>query len=328
MLDKDSKYYGRVWCFREITERKKSEENLAKEQYLMTALMNSVPDHIYFKDHESRFVRINKAQSIMFGLNNILDAEGKTDFDFFSKEHARQAYEDEQKIILTGQPLKKEEKETWSNSPDTWVSTIKMPLHDKEGNIIGTFGISSDITERKEIELLLIQKNQEIEAQNEEYKQINEELYKAKERAEESDLLKTSFLQNMSHEIRTPMNGILGFAELLKNPELPELKQQEFIRIIEQSGKRMLNIINDIVNISKIETGQIEIELKETNVNSLLQHLRTFFKPEAKRKGLGLLSNTGLSDESFNIDTDETKLTQILSNLIKNALKFTKSGAH
>lgn len=311
----------------DITERKKAEIALAKEQYLMNALMDNIPDNIYFKDRESQFIRISKAQAKLFGLNDPLEAEGKTDFDFFSEEHARKAYEDEQKIISTGQLLSKEEKETWPDRPDTWVSTTKLPLNDKGGNIIGTFGISMDITVRKEIELLLIQKNQEIESQNEEYKQINEELYKAKEHAEESDSLKTAFLQNMSHEIRTPMNGILGFSELLKNPELTGEKQKEFIGIIEQSGQRMLNIINDIVNISKIETGQIELEVKETNVNSLLQHLHSFFTPEAKNKGLNLTFTTELSDELSVIETDDTKLTQVLSNLIKNALKFTKSGS-
>jgi hypothetical protein len=183
-----------------------------------------------------------------------------------------------------------------------------------------------DITVRKEIELMLIQKNQEIESQNEEYKQINEELFKAKEHAEESDRLKTAFLQNMSHEIRTPMNGILGFSELLKNPGLTGDKQQQFIGLIEQSGQRMLNIINDIVNISKIETGQIDLDLKETNVNQLLNHLYIFFRPEAEGKELKLTLKIGLSDELSKIETDDTKLIQVMSNLIKNSLKFTKTG--
>jgi PAS domain S-box-containing protein len=311
----------------DITERKHAEESLAREQYLMLALINNAPDSIYFKDMESRFIRISKAQANLFGLNDPAEVIGMTDSDFFTEEHARQAYEDEQEIIRTGQPVNKEEKETWPDRPDTWVSTSKLPLRDKEGNIVGTFGISMDITARKEMELLLNFKNLEIEAQNEEYKQINEELYKAKEHAEESDLLKTAFLQNMSHEIRTPMNGILGFAELLRNPRLPDAKQQEFIRMIELSGQRMLNIINDIVNISKIETGQIELDLQETNVNFLFRHLLTFFTPEANGKGLNLMYKTELSDELSKIETDNTKLTQVLSNLIKNALKFTKSGS-
>jgi PAS domain S-box-containing protein len=138
---------------KEITERKRTEEALTREQYLMYALMNSLPDHIYFKDAQSRFIRISKSQSDLFGLSDPAQAVGKSDFDFFSEEHARPAYEDEQEIIRTGRPLVgMEEKETWADRPDTWVSTTKMPLRDEAGNIVGTFGISSDITERKRAE--------------------------------------------------------------------------------------------------------------------------------------------------------------------------------
>jgi PAS domain S-box-containing protein len=134
---------------RKITERKRAEEALAHEQYLMDAIMNNLPDHIYFKDRSSRFIRINEAQTKFFGLSDPIQAIGKKDSDFFTDEHAKQAYEDEQMIIQTGQSLNIEEKETHLNRPDTWVSTVKLPLRDKEGNIIGTFGISRDITERK-----------------------------------------------------------------------------------------------------------------------------------------------------------------------------------
>ena len=125
---------------------------LAQEQFLLHALMNNIPDHVYFKDRESRFVRITLAQARMFGLSDSDQAVGKTDFDFFSEEHAKQAYQDEQVIVLTGQSMSKEEKETWPNHPDTWVLTTKMPLRDEAGAIVGTFGISRDITKSKEDE--------------------------------------------------------------------------------------------------------------------------------------------------------------------------------
>lgn len=140
---------GRVWSFRDITARKRVEEALVKERYEMQLLMNSLPNQIYFKDQASRFTRISKSQADLFNLRDPAQAIGKTDFDFFTEDHARQAYEDEQIIIRTGQPLSKEEKETWGNNrPDRWVSTTKMPIRDEEGNIVGTFGISTDITER------------------------------------------------------------------------------------------------------------------------------------------------------------------------------------
>lgn len=140
---------------RDITARKQSEETLARERYLMNALMNNLPDYIYFKDKESRFIRISNALAKSFGLSVPEEAIGKIDFEFFSEEHARQAYNDEQEIIRSGKPLVKEERETWPDRSDTWVSTTKLPLVNQDGDIIGTFGISMDITERKEVEKAL-----------------------------------------------------------------------------------------------------------------------------------------------------------------------------
>lgn len=124
-------------------------EALAYEQYLMQTLMDFTPDFVYFKDTHSRFIRISRAQARLFGLSDPAQAVGKTDHDFFTPEHARQALEDEQAIMRTGQHLTTEERETWPNRPDTWVSTTKVPLYDQAGHAIGTFGISRDITERK-----------------------------------------------------------------------------------------------------------------------------------------------------------------------------------
>ena len=291
---------------RDITDRKQVQEALNKEQYLMEALMNNLPYHIYFKDKQSRFIRINKAHADTFGLLKPDEAIGKTDYDFFTEEHARGAWQDEQAIIKTGNPLIKEEKETWKDRPDTWVSTVKLPLLDKEGHTVGTFGISNNITERKTAET---------------------ELLKAKEKAEESDRLKSAFLANMSHEIRTPMNGILGFADLLKEPNLSGDSQKEYIQIIEKSGVRMLNIINDIIDISKIESGLMEVSISETNVNDQTKYIHTFFKPEVEQKGLKLNLTNGLPYKNAFIKTDREKIYAILTNLVKNAIKFTRSGS-
>jgi len=133
----------------EIDERKRVEKLLGREQYLLKPLLDNSPEYIYFKDTESRFIRISKSHAKAFGLNDPSEAVGKTDFDFFTCEHARPAYEGEQEIIRTGKSLSMEEKETWPNRPDTWVLTTKVPLRDEKGKIIGTFGISRDITKRK-----------------------------------------------------------------------------------------------------------------------------------------------------------------------------------
>ena len=158
-------------------------------------------------------------------------------------------------------------------------------------------------------------------------RQIEDELVAAKEKAEESDRLKLLFLANMSHEIRTPMNGIMGFTSLLKEPALSAEEQQEYIRMIEKSGTRMLTIINDIMSISKIEAGEVTISISDTNVNREIEDIETFFQPEAKQKGIQIIIDHSLTDKPITIKTDEEKFYAVLTNLVKNALKFTNKGS-
>jgi signal transduction histidine kinase len=153
-----------------------------------------------------------------------------------------------------------------------------------------------------------------------------EELSIAKGNAEENARLKTTFLTNMSHEIRTPMNSILGFAKLLENDNLPDSEHREYISYIINSGERMLNIINDIIDISKIEAGIININYSKTNINNQLDIIHSFFKKEANIKGINLSIKTTLFDNQAIINTDSDKIFTILSNLIKNAIKYTDSG--
>jgi PAS domain S-box-containing protein len=152
------------------------------------------------------------------------------------------------------------------------------------------------------------------------------ELIKAKNKAEESDRLKSSFLANMSHEIRTPMNGILGFASILKKEGLNKKVQDEYIELIEKSGNRMLSIINDIMDISKIESGLMDLYISETNINEQVDFVYHFFKPETESKGLKMTYQLGLPTAEAYILSDREKLFAILMNLVKNSVKYTHSG--
>ena len=168
-----------------------------------------------------------------------------------------------------------------------------------------TFAIIRDITKQKEAEQALIL---------------------ALEKAEESDRLKSAFLANMSHEIRTPMNGIMGFSKLLRKKDLSSDKRDMYLNIIDQSSQRMLNIINDLIDISKIESGQMKVDLKETNINDIIEFIFNFFEPECQAKDITLKIKHPLTDDKAIITTDQNKLEAILINLLKNAIKFTDKG--
>jgi signal transduction histidine kinase/DNA-binding response OmpR family regulator len=184
-----------------------------------------------------------------------------------------------------------------------WVLVSSVPQFRKNESVpYQVFTTITDITQLKNTEL---------------------ELIKAKEKAEESDRLKSVFMANMSHEIRTPMNGILGFADLLKIPELSGDSHKMYIDAITQSGRRMLDIINDLIDISKIEAGQTEIKNENTNIPVLIRELVMFFRPESEKRGIYLRSEVQLPEDVQLLITDRTKLAQIITNLIKNALKFT-----
>jgi len=170
-----------------------------------------------------------------------------------------------------------------------------------------------DITSRKQTERDLLAKNQE--------------LVEAKDRAEESDRLKTSFLANMSHEIRTPMNGILGFTDLLRNPNLSAEDRKTYMDIIEKSGQRLMGTVNDLIDISKLETGQLKTVITDTPVYAQMENLYNFFRPEAEEKKLQFTMHKELAGDRPIVRTDDNKLHSILSNLLKNAMKYTDEGS-
>ncbi|HEX5743347.1 MAG TPA: ATP-binding protein, partial [Flavobacteriaceae bacterium] len=214
-------------------------------------------------------------------------------------------YKDLWDTILSGKDWIGELLNKKKNGELFWEKAVISPILNGKGEVTNFVTIKDDITERKKAE---------------------QALNEAKERAEQSDQLKSAFLANMSHEIRTPMNGILGFAELLKKPDLTGEKQQQYIKIIEKSGARMLNMINDIVSISKIESGTMEIHLKETNINNQLQFVYDVLRLDAEKKNLQLSLNCEITEKEVIIKTDSDKFYGILSNLVKNAIKYTDSG--
>lgn len=289
---------------RDVTATKRAEEELARERAILHGLLDGVPDNIYCKDRESRFLVLSRALAQRFGLKSYTEAVGKTDFDFFTEEHARQAFNDEQRIIATGQPvLGLIEKETWADGRVTWGLTTKTPLRDNKGEIIGTCGVTKDITDLKETE---------------------DQLAKAKEAAEAATRAKSEFLANMSHEIRTPMNGVIGMTGLLLDTKLDE-QQREFAETIRTSADTLLTVINDILDFSKIEAGKLHFEDLEFNLVETVEGTLDMLAERAQRKGIELVSAIPPDVPAF-LRGDPGRLRQVLVNLIGNALKFTERG--
>ncbi len=290
--------------FWDVTERELAAAAHAHERDLLNCLMDSIPDALYFKDQESRFLRISRAMAANFGLPSPEAVVGKTDADVFSSAHANQALEDERAILRTGIPLVDVvERETWADREDSWVSTSKMPLRDATGKIYGTFGISRDITKQKRAE---------------------EALQVAKEAAEAANRAKSEFLANMSHEIRTPMNGIIGMTELLLSTPLTS-EQREYQKMVQSSADALLTLLNDILDFSKIEAGRLELESIPFSLRDMLGATVHSLAERASAKGIELAARI-LPDVPDNLAGDPGRLRQVVVNLVGNALKFTERG--
>ncbi|HMJ64508.1 MAG TPA: ATP-binding protein, partial [Candidatus Binatia bacterium] len=281
----------------EIATRKQIAEALAHERYLVDALMDTSPDHIYFKDEQSRFIRINKAMAHLFKLNTPEEAVGKTDFDFFTAEHAQRAFDDEQRILHTGEPLVgREEKETWPDGSVTWVSSTKEPLRDPGGKIIGTFGISRDITARKQAEHALAEKAQELQRSNTELEQ---------------------FAYVASHDLQEPLRMIASYTQLLGRRYKGKLdgEADEFISYAVEGATRMQVLINDLLAYSRVGTrGK---PFTQTDCNEVFDRMLANLKIAVEE------TSAKITHDHFpRLMADATQLIQLFQNLVGNAIKF------
>ncbi|HEX8688431.1 MAG TPA: PAS domain-containing protein [Pyrinomonadaceae bacterium] len=300
---------GAVVVMRDFTERKEAQEALRRESSLLHALMDNIPDAIYFKDVEGRFTRVNRHAPYRGGRAPE-EVVGKTDFDFFVEEHARAAYEDEQRVVRTGEPIvDKEEKETYPDGSTTWLSTTKVPVVDDAGRVTGIVGISRDITERKRAEESRLELAREQAARAE---------------AEAANRLKDEFLATLSHELRTPLTSILGWARLLVDGQIGEQMRAEALGVIYRNAVAQAQLIDDLLDVSRIITGKLRIDFRPVELAAVVEAAVSVVRPAASEKGVQL--QAVFDPGAGTVSGDPARLQQVVWNLLSNALKFTPGG--
>ena len=289
----------------EINERIRVEEELASGRNMLRTLIDSMPEEIYAKDSESRYILANKQILSSFGFKEFHEIIGKTDFNFLSQNEAMENYRDENSVLKARGQIRNFEKPfTNSEGNIRWYGVTKVPMRDTDGRITGLVGIKRDITDHKEAE---------------------ENLQEAKEAAEAANRAKSAFLSNMSHEIRTPLNAIMGFSELMLNDKNLTEEQNAWLNTINKSGEHLLAIINDILEISRIEAGQTTFNPSTFNLHDMLKDIETMFRVKTEARNLHFLAELA-DDLPKYIVADEAKLRQIFINIVGNAIKFTQEG--
>jgi hypothetical protein len=284
----------------DITKSKMADEQIRK----LSRAMEQSPASVIITDTKGIIEYVNPKFIELTGYS-LEEASGKNPRFLKSGFTRKEEYENLWKIITSGKEWRGEFHNKRKDGSLYWEQASISPIKDSEGNITHFLAVKEDITEKK----LII-----------------DELIRAKEKAEESSRLKSAFLANISHEIRTPLNGIMGFADLLQNPGVTGDEQEMYLGILKESGDRMLNTINDIIEMSMIEADQTALNITTLDINEVTNYFYNFFRPEAESKGLSFKLENSLATETISIETDKNKLESIISNLLKNAIKFTQNG--
>ncbi|MDX9695092.1 MAG: cache domain-containing protein [Bacteroidales bacterium] len=289
-----------------IREMKKTQLLKMEEELYFEGLFESAPEAIVLVGNNNHVIRVNKEFTRLFGFTKS-EIHHKDVDDFIVPEELKAEAKENALRTEKGSNVSVETMRVCKDGRKIFVSILATPIMNTAGKL-GTYIIYHDITNQKLIE---------------------QSLNEAKLKAEESDRLKTAFLTNMSHEIRTPMNAIIGFSTLVKNQNLSEQDKAEYLNIIEKSANNLLTIIDDIIDVSKLEAEQLSINKINTNINTIIDDLLVGFealKKSKEIKGLRFIAKKGVPDKDFIVNTDPKRFKQIFTHLLDNALKFTEKG--
>ena len=291
-----------IASFKDITEQKSAAGESKRQQALTNALINSIPDIISYRDPQGVFLGCNEAFSALRGGPGA-DLIGRTAQEMFPKERAEIIRTRDNEVLTTLQKSSLEELVTYPDGTQVYLETVRNPLRDQEGNLLGVLAIGRDVTERRKAE---------------------EEVRRAKELAEEATRMKTDFLANMSHEIRTPMNAIIGLSHLALKTELTT-RQRDYITKVQASGQHLLGIINDILDFSKVEAGKLGIEQADFELEKLLDNVTNLITEKSSAKGLEVVFDIS-PEVPRRLLGDSLRVGQILINYANNAVKYTEKG--
>ncbi|MBI9068208.1 MAG: PAS domain S-box protein [Salinivirgaceae bacterium] len=343
IFDEQGKIINYIKVAEDITERKRYEEtrNLLLEISQMTT--ENITLHSFLAEVHQKIKKLIRADNFYVALHNAKDntftfphhvdeydqVELNKVYDF-SGGFTDYVLQSNQALIITPEYQPEIEKDgvvkAYGNELSVWLGVpIKTQKGDKPNGVIAIQDYKNleSYTDTDKTIMEIISHNIGGFIERVKY---TEELIQSKEKAEESNRLKTAFLNNMSHEIRTPLNGITGFIGLLQESEINDEEKQLYFDIINKSSDRLIATVTDIMDISRIEAGEVKVSKTEVSVNEILEEQYSFFNHQAQTKGLELIYKPGLSDKEARFVTDKHKLEGILTKLIKNAIKFTEEG--
>jgi PAS domain S-box-containing protein len=310
LINREDSTKGVIYTVLDITARKEAERKVKEHERQLTSMVSNLPGFVYRCLYDAdwtmlyisdKCLEITGYSSSEFIYNKTLSYN-----DIILETYRDELYLEWEQITENRSSFQKEYEIRMADGNTRWVLERGVGVYDENGSLKFLEGYIENITRRKEYEKALLE---------------------AKERAEESDRLKSSFLANMSHEIRTPMNGILGFMQLLMEPGLNEEQKAGYIEIVNSSGHRLMDTINDIIEISKIESGESKVVMSNFNCEEIMDYQYAFFEPQVLQKNLEFRMESQVTGEGAIIHSDKYKLNGILTNLIRNAIKFTDSGS-
>jgi PAS domain S-box-containing protein len=289
----------------EIAKLRKAEERLDSFNRNFEAFLDQTTDFVYFKDIHSRFLFCSQTLAAITGHAHWRDMIGKHDREVFPPDTARIYEEEELPVFAEGRRLLDKIDPYYDQQGRLgYVQTNKWPLFDATGNVAGIFGISRDITERMA---------------------ASQALQDAKDAAEAANRAKSAFLASMSHELRTPLNAILGFSDILRRDPALSARQRQHLAIVHKSGDHLLGLINDVLDIAKIEAGRVQVHSAPFDLRRTVRDVTDMLRLRAEDKGLQLQVDHPANVPRY-IVGDEVKLRQVLLNLISNAIKATEQG--